>query len=500
MTYIIKQRIGNRYYAYEVESYWDKEKKQPRQRRKYLGVWDEDKGIIREKKNKIKTTKSYGEVYLFSEVVKQLELDKTLKVFPEWKQILSLAFSRLRYPVSMKLSRCFLEDTFFGEKYKAKILSSQRISSLLGNIPDKLPEFFRKWIKDNDSSALVYDITSLSSNSRNISLLEFGYNRDGDNLPQVNLGVVMNKEGIPLYFKVFPGSITDVVTIHNLLKDLRDLKVRECSLVLDRGFYSKKNLEDILDAKIDFVIPMPFSTNEAKKLASSRIQRPENATRYEGRTIFVSEGRTIVKDKQMFTYTFFDEKRKAEETDRFYNRLMDIESFNGKQIEESLNSFLSRIKEAKYFSWKVREGMVYCSRKPKAISRRVNRFGKLVILSSKKLDAVDILSIYREKDVIEKFYYSLKGLSPLRVGRDNTLVGLLFVNFVALAVRSKILRMMREAKLLKKMSVQELFLELAKLRAVKLAEEWRLTEVTRNQRTIMEKLGIEVPDEVPDFS
>ena len=124
----------------------------------------------------------------------------------------------------------------------------------------------------------------------------------------------------------------------------------------------------------------------------------------------------------------------------------------------------------------------------------MNRSGKLVILSFKKLDAVGILSICREKDVIEKFYYSLKALSPLRVGRDNTLVGLLFVNFVALVVRSKILRMMREAKLLKKMSVQELFLELAKLRAVKLGEEWRLTEVTRNQRTIMERLGIEVPD------
>ncbi len=496
MSYVVKQKIGDNYYAYEVESYWDKGKKQARQKRRYLGVWDEEKGVIREKKNKVKTTKSYGDVYLFSEVVAQLELDKALKMFPEWKQILSLAFSRLRNPASMKLTKCFMEDTYFEEKYKTRIPSSQKISTLLGNIPDRLPEFFGEWVKDKDSSALIYDITSLSSTSKNISLLEFGYNRDGDNLPQVNLGVVTNKEGIPLYFKVFPGSITDITTIHNLLKDLEDLRVEECSIVLDKGFYSQKNVEEILDAKLDFVIPLPFTTNLAKKLASNKIQRPENATRYEGRTIFVAEDTTTVKDKEVYTYTFYDEKRKAEETDRFYNRLMDIESLNGEEIEEKLSSYLSRIKEAKYFKWSVKDGKVYCVRKPKTISRRVNRMGKLVILSTKKMSGEELLSTYREKDVIEKFYYSLKALSPLRVSRDDTLVGLLFVNFIALVIRNQILKKMREADLLKKMSVQELFLEMAKLRAVKLGKEWRLTEVTKNQRETMEKLEVKVPESI----
>ncbi len=40
MTYIIEQKVGNNIYVYEVESYWDKEKKQPRQRRNYLGRKD----------------------------------------------------------------------------------------------------------------------------------------------------------------------------------------------------------------------------------------------------------------------------------------------------------------------------------------------------------------------------------------------------------------------------------------------------------------------------
>ena len=37
MVYIIEQKIKNRIYLYEVESFWDKNKKQARQKRKYLG-------------------------------------------------------------------------------------------------------------------------------------------------------------------------------------------------------------------------------------------------------------------------------------------------------------------------------------------------------------------------------------------------------------------------------------------------------------------------------
>ena len=38
------QKRGNKYYVYEVHQYWDKELKKPRQKTKYLGMADEDKG------------------------------------------------------------------------------------------------------------------------------------------------------------------------------------------------------------------------------------------------------------------------------------------------------------------------------------------------------------------------------------------------------------------------------------------------------------------------
>ena len=37
MSYVVEQKIKGNIYLYEVTSYWDKEKKQSRQKRKYLG-------------------------------------------------------------------------------------------------------------------------------------------------------------------------------------------------------------------------------------------------------------------------------------------------------------------------------------------------------------------------------------------------------------------------------------------------------------------------------
>lgn len=42
----LRDKRSGTVYVYESESYWDKEKKQPRSRRKLLGKWDEATGEI----------------------------------------------------------------------------------------------------------------------------------------------------------------------------------------------------------------------------------------------------------------------------------------------------------------------------------------------------------------------------------------------------------------------------------------------------------------------
>ena len=49
--------------------------------------------------------------------------------------------------------------------------------------------------------------------------------------------------------------------------------------------------------------------------------------------------------------------------------------------------------------------------------------------------------------------------------------------------------------LLEKSSIEEILMELAKIRAVKVGGRWRLTEISKKQRTILEKMEIGVPVE-----
>ena len=76
IVYQVNKKTGIKY-AYESISYWDKEKQQPRSKRKYIGRVDENTGeIIREakpEKEKRKTSDNSRELDELSYRIKELE-------------------------------------------------------------------------------------------------------------------------------------------------------------------------------------------------------------------------------------------------------------------------------------------------------------------------------------------------------------------------------------------------------------------------------------------
>ena len=141
-------------------------------------------------------------------------------------------------------------------------MNSQRISEILCAISiDKKQSFLARWIKkilENDY--LCYDITSVSSYSEFNEYIRYGHNRDGENLPQMNLAMLFGQKGrLPVYFHRMPGNITDVTTLHNLLKTFKALEVQTLHYVMDKGFYSKKNVDELFDAKDKFIISIPLN-------------------------------------------------------------------------------------------------------------------------------------------------------------------------------------------------------------------------------------------------
>ncbi len=93
------------------------------------------------------------------------------------------------------------------------------------------------------SNTLIYDITSISTYSQMISLLEYGYNRDNLELPQVNFSMIGNKEkGTPVMYDLYPESISDVTTLKNTIKKLQEEGVHDYTLIMYKGFFSTVNI------------------------------------------------------------------------------------------------------------------------------------------------------------------------------------------------------------------------------------------------------------------
>jgi len=474
-------------------------------------VVDEKTGRIVEKKFKrdVKAAKDYGPAYLLGNVADDLDLRKKLvKAFgKQGEEVLALAMAKVIQPDSLRNLHYTLDTSFLPELYSFKgEYTSQRLSRLieeLGGEEAGMASFYASLVR-RDEEALVYDITSLSSYSRNLEWLEYGYNRDGLDLPQVNLGLVVSLESrLPLMFKFFPGSVTDVVTLRNLAEEAKALGIGKCLFILDRGFYSEGNIEMLKEAGIEFIMPLPFGRKVGKGLISetnASIGNAENARMFKDEIYHVVEEELEIAGVDLKGFILYSKKREGEESQTFYRRLLEVEQalegrkvFHGNPMQH-FEDFAGRF--VRYFECTVQDRVLHLRRRQKAVAQEENRFGKTILLSSQVLAWDEALSLYRERDGAERQFHQLKnelGLLPLRVQKVRSLRGLLFIFFVALLLRSQLLRRVSETGLLARQSVDDVLFEMSKVRAVSCGDRWMLTEVPKKARTALEKMKIAVP-------
>ncbi len=80
---------------------------------------------------------------------------------------------------------------------------------------------------------------------------------------------------------------------------------------------------------------------------------------------------------------------------------------------------------------------------------------------------------------------------PAYVRTESTLRGYLFIAFLALILRMKLMRLMIKANLSKKFSVEGLLTELEKIKILVLPDGQKImTEITKKQREILDALEI----------
>jgi transposase len=334
MSYIVERKVNGNIYRYEIESYWDKDKKQPRQRSKYLGP--KEKAITKKIKKALglSVSKCYGNIFLLEEISKAIGLYDVLKgCYPDhYKEILLHSFYEIIGESKNYLFHHFQDEHHFEDVKTMYSSDVSKLHSLLGSDEQSKYAFTEKWIeKINPQHGIYYDITSFSSYATNNEYVEWGYNRDKENLPQINLGMVCcQKSGLPFFYNIFPGSIVDVKTIKNFIKHLVIYKLQDLFLILDKGFFSVSNICELMesDRNLSLIIPLPFSLNLTKELIKKNIdiKNPQNMFQYNEEILFHKAVDVSIKKHNFTAHIFFNEKAEVDQRHLFYSKLLTYEA------------------------------------------------------------------------------------------------------------------------------------------------------------------------------
>lgn len=498
---LIKQhdkRSGNTY-IYESTSYWDKEKKQPRSKRKLVGKLDPATGEIlptdgRGKKRGtphldnpakrcpvpvIKTERLfYGATYLFDQIGKETGLTEDLKsCFPQtYKQILSIAYYLIledQNPLFRFKKWAMLHRHPYG-----KDIPSQRSTELFQSITEEAKmQFFRLQGKRRaEKEYWAYDSTSISSYSDTLKQVKYGKNKDGEKLPQINLALIFGENsGLPFYYRKIAGNIPDVKTIRELLRELDVLGYEKIKLVMDRGYYSAENINALYRGHLKFLC----GTSTSLKFAKDFIREiGADKDRYEhynsdlelyvfSKTISWNyeqerpyKGDVIKEERRMYLHLYFNPD-KCSDDGKILNKKLDTlkeELLSGKRVPEHEREY------SKYFVVKeTPKRGISLSYKQDAIDKARARYGFFVLISNEVKDPVTALSLYRMRDIIEKAFWNIKERLNLRrtlTSSESSLEGKLFVEFVALIYLSYIKKKMEEAGLFSRYTMHELLDEL----------------------------------------
>lgn len=133
-----------------------------------------------------------------------------------------------------------VEDIYDERLYRALDRLLPHKESLERHLVKRLGELF-----DLDYDLLLYDVTSTYFEGlADPSIAKRGYSRDhrGDCV-QVNIALVVSREGMPLGYEIFAGNTTDVTTVQSIVEKMEQRFGKANRVwVMDRGMVSADNI------------------------------------------------------------------------------------------------------------------------------------------------------------------------------------------------------------------------------------------------------------------
>lgn len=464
-----------------------------------------------------------GQSYVLGTIAESMGLTACLKsAFGERNglALLLLAEHQVAEGRPLYVAQSWMEETRIPEVLRDFHFDSSTLTEFMnttGRESGRTEAFFRLWVERcGKPSSLIFDTTSISTYGRMLQA-EWGYNRDGDSLPQVNFALVSGRElGLPLFYRLVPGSIPDVKLVQHTVQRMADFGLKDFRCSLDRGFYSAGNIRTMLEDKTGFVLGAPMSCHQTQELIKKHknamtspkasIMFQGNVVRHAGDTWIVDMGKGV--KREIAAHVYMDPKRRADAVASVERIVFELEKKLGDEIHDGRVASLAEGKE--WINEKAgllkncltveqgADGTLSVSRCLHSIATITSKKGYFVVITDDlHYSGENVLADYRSRDSIEKLFDILKNETEqnrVRSGKEHVGAGRLFLAFLGMILHREMENRLRQAKLLKHYSVSEVLCDMRKLKAVKTTAGRTLQmEITKHQRKLFEALKMPEP-------
>ena len=394
-----------------------------------------------------------------------------------------------------------------------KIYSDSTISRFLTEISaDDRVNFLNNWNEHRNHDERIYisyDSTNKNCKAGDIEKAEYGHPKNDVGSPIFNYSVANDiNNQIPLLYESYPGSIVDVSQLHYVIEKFQGYGYKNIGFVLDRGYFSKDNIKYMESCNYDYVIMVKGKASFVHQLITDHKGEFELK-----RSCFIKEyltyGTTIQAklyaddDHDSYFHLYHKSSKENAELTQLETMLQRMENtmekYKGKEI--TFGSLYEHYFDLTYHEKRgVRKFYGYKERAD-MIEKEMQLCGYFAIVTSKKMSAREALTLYKSRDASEKLFCSDKsflGNHTLRVSGNDAIESKIFIEFIALIIRSKIYTLLRKrmAEMSKKpnyMTVPAALRELEKIELIKQPKgHYKLDHaITATQKTILGAFGLD---------
>jgi len=392
-------------------------------------------------------------------------LERLRECFPsDFLRIYTLAVLKVLSNVSMRDI-----DVAYGKSAISKILpevhlSKNTLSAFLKRLSLERAGMMRYMTGFHQfgGDSVLFDGTSFISQFSRNPFVETGYCPGNKGKDQIRLLYAFNKTTrFPIYFLVAPGNIPDV-TLFTVAAG--EIGVANCVVIFDNGFYSKGNIDLILDSDIEFIVPLKRNTaevpDEAKLFAAYDKVKTQNF-QYNGRVVYYAEFPSG-KHNGCKVHVFYDNERHRYLQENYFNRLSKV---NDTDISSE------------------------------RILRETGHFGVSILLNNRNAGPEEIYRDYKSRWEIEEMFDTHKNTLGFNMSYETDYAAQeawAFIEFLALQMFYKIDGILLNNGMIKSMNVEALLFMAARITQAKIGGKWNICNVTKKDKELFLKLGVEL--------